>query len=681
MNTLAEKLNANAMRQLRIVQAPVKKPVFNQTAQNLRQLMANEDIQRIVSMPIVEEFSREEKEDFCRNNTIAYHFDKGWRLFGPQIAGLAAYKTYSGLFGAISVGWGKTLLTLMIAHHAYTQEHLKKIILLIPSNVYAQLMMNDLQWSRGRVPFEVPVFGLGNKSKAQRESIARSGKPGLYVMPYSVVSTRTGEEVLEAIAPELVICDEAHNLKNRKAARTRRMLKVIHENGSKLVCLSGTITSKSINDYRHLIALALKRNSPLPLAAHKAQDWAVVLDSTSYPTQSQLGPIMPLLVWATENFPHEGIAPTIPGFRKAYRCRFQSAPGVVTSEEGIGTSITFTNIPGPEPGQAVKDLMDKVELNWETPNGDQIGYAMQKYKWMYELSAGFFNELYWPTEEQLVGHEGIETVAQAEGVLIAAQNYFFKEQEYYKEVRQWLKNRTRKNLDTPFLLENDMRLHGDKNVGSNLFNFWQKKENADFEGRPDRWSRAVRVDPFKINHVKQWAEHYKKGIIWYHNHEIGQWLHEVIPGSIFWHAGEKSNSEMAAKMHGDKVCIISISAHHQGKNLQYFQDQVFAQWPRPAGRAEQALGRTHRNGQEADELIVHTTHQTQFDKENFAATINDSLYIHQTTGSRQKLIYGNYDPLPQIFPPEALREKGFQNVKQLNKEQRDLLNDKFNQGS
>ena len=100
------------------------------------------------------------------------------------------------------------------------------------------------------------------------------------------------------------------------------------------------------------------------------------------------------------------------------------------------------------------------------------------------------------------------------------------------------------------------------------------------------------------------------------------------------------------------------------------------QWPRPAVDAEQILGRTHRNGQMADELIVHTNITSLFDQLNFAACLNDSLYIHQTTGNRQKLIYCNYDPLPKIFPASVLRERGLDPTL-LSRKQQAELNERF----
>jgi len=111
----------------------------------------------------------------------------------------------------------------------------------------------------------------------------------------------------------------------------------------------------------------------------------------------------------------------------------------------------------------------------------------------------------------------------------------------------------------------------------------------------------------------------------------------------------------------DKIVVASITAHGEGKNLQHFHNQYFLQWPRNAAAAEQALGRLHRSGQEADVVLAVTNNSLDFDKMNFGACLNDSLYIHQSTGVKQKLIYATYFPdNPEIFPSEVLKERGYQ---------------------
>ena len=101
------------------------------------------------------------------------------------------------------------------------------------------------------------------------------------------------------------------------------------------------------------------------------------------------------------------------------------------------------------------------------------------------------------------------------------------------------------------------------------------------------------------------------------------------------------------------------------------------QWPRPAKTAEQLIGRLHRQGQKADEIEVRTCLTLDFDHMLFGACLNDALYIHQTTGTEQKMVYGSYIPMPKIFPPAVLIEAGAKGVKQLTSEQLKILEDKF----
>ncbi len=141
-------------------------------------------------------------------------------------------------------------------------------------------------------------------------------------------------------------------------------------------------------------------------------------------------------------------------------------------------------------------------------------------------------------------------------------------------------------------------------------------------------------------------------------------------------AGESANKNILDHGNKSKVVIASLDAHGTGKNLQHFQHMCVVQWPRSARTAEQLLGRLHRRGQEADELPVTTCNSLLFDHMNMAACLNDALYIHQSTGDKQKLIYANYDPLPKIFPPAVLYQRGLE-VEKLTAEQEAMLTEKF----
>jgi hypothetical protein len=104
---------------------------------------------------------------------------------------------------------------------------------------------------------------------------------------------------------------------------------------------------------------------------------------------------------------------------------------------------------------------------------------------------------------------------------------------------------------------------------------------------------------------------------------------------------------------------------------------VFLQWPRSAKQAEQVLGRQHRNGQKKKAIMAQTIVCDPWDDLNFAATLNDALYIHQSMGAGQKLIYANYDPLPKVFPSHVLDERGAETMASLGREHKELVAKKF----
>ena len=652
------------------------------------------EINRIVGLPIFDDLTEEEIDAISYEECLAEAYDEGFRLFGTQAASLLAYRRCGGLVGPIGVGWGKTLISLMIAHEMHTVRGHKTQILAIPPEVLDQFK-DMLREARSKIPFSVPVHLLGGRTPQKRKLMCESGKRGLYVMPYSLFSVRDTSEMLAAIDADGIILDEAHRMARRKAARTMRLMRYLDEREKQgrpadLVALSGSITSKTIRDYGHLARHALREWNFLPNDTSQMDEWAALVDSEA-DGSGNTGPLLPLCAWAQKNYPDEpgGFPESVPGFRRAYRRRLSSSPGVVSSGDNeIACSLILCNQPvtgfEKEPGwQQLEELISGVEDEWITPNGDEIEHAIHTWKWLFELSAGFYNELIWPTAEELSRKRGC-TLREAEVLLDRARQHHAAGQEYARDLRDFLAL-GRTGLDTPFLVGGDMNKHGDKNVPSSLYRLWKTWHDLDFGGRPERNSRAVRVCPFKVKAAARWAADLDGGgLIWVYHKEVGEWCHQVLREAgieaIYCPAGSQHNRRILDPKNKDKVIVASMTAHGTGKNLQHFSEQLFLQWPRDPKAAEQTLGRTHRNGQEADELFVRTLHTLDFDRSNFAACLNDALYIHQTTGNRQKLIYCGYSPLPAIMPPEVLRERGFGN-KMLSTEQRRLLHDKFGEDS
>lgn len=670
------------------------------------------EVSRICSLPVIGLPTPEEVEAVSREVVQGEHFERGFRLHPEQAGGVLAFDLYDGLFGPIGVGRGKTLLTLLIVDRAFRRGDSLRSLLVVPPNVLSQLVNTDIPSARRIVGLHVPFIAMAGKNRQGRLQAASSGKKGCYIMPTSLFSARDAEEVIVALAPDLIVLDEAHRFKNRDSARTRRLMRLIERTTPRLVALSGTITSKSIRDYHHLANHSLRANSPLPHEQVLADSWAAVVDANAGddPGSSQTGPIAPLVEWARREFPEAEIPRGLPGFRAAYRLRLNSAPGVVASGDAeLGTSLTIVNSPVSDPksveGYAeVERLVRQVEELWISPSGDEIEHGMHKWRHLYELTSGFYYHLRWPSVPELVERKRL-TEDEALTYLAQAVEHHTKLQDYHKLLRWWLERRGRPGLDTPFLVASDMARHGSEHVGDpDLFSAWRAAKDLEFEGMPERISEPIRVSPWKIQHIAALAIAERAGgeaakepagvLVWYWHNEVGKWLVEALEqagAEPLWCPADSvrpgSSQKLSAAVNQGRIVVVAMGGHGTGVNLQGdlhqggqhrgFRRQILAEFPRKADLLEQVLGRTHRFGQAADELLPLTVNTSEFDHQNMSACLIDALYIHQSTGSRQKAIYASYDPLPPVYPPDFLRERGFADVASLDPSARAALEERF----
>lgn len=694
MATAAIQISRQHRESIPVVQAP---QIFGPpTAFDQMMQMANSDeaqysqyaeIHRICSLPIAQRLSPAQLEEFNRTHLLADAYLSGFRLHPIQCEAVRQYEEHQGAFLKIGVGWGKTLTALMIANIAWSRG-IRKMTHFCPASVYEQLIERDIKWARMRVPITYPMIEMGGgRGMDTRRKIAESGKNGLYIIPYSLASTQDGENNIASISPELMIFDECHQLRNRSAARTKRVLRVMHDSKPHSVDLSGTITSKSIADYHHLISQALGPKSPLPLSTHMMNEWAAVLDADAPEEGGATGPLLPLIKWAKQHFPQEQINENIAGFRRAYRLRLDSCPGVAASGDAdIGVSLHIHNerIANPEWYEnwgILDNLIKQVTEQYITPNGDEIEHAMLTWKWLYELTCGFYNQLTWPTIETVAQRLNISFEASTE-LMGRSYLYYQADQNYAKKLRGWLDRYHVPGMDSPFLVGKELAANGPSRVGSELHEAWFAKKSLDFAGRIERDKTAIRVCDYKVQAAVRWAHSIgdQGGIIWVYHAEVGRWIYEYLQhyGIPCLHcpAGPQGNTTIGDVANANKIVVASITAHGEGKNLQHFQHQYIVQFPRVASKAEQVLGRVHRVGQKADEIIVTTNHSIEWDDMNFAACLNDSLYIHQTQ-TRQKLIYCTYDPLPKIYPPLVMQERGLQLQHQLTQRQQAEMQERF----
>jgi hypothetical protein len=177
----------------------------------------------------------------------------------------------------------------------------------------------------------------------------------------------------------------------------------------------------------------------------------------------------------------------------------------------------------------------------------------------------------------------------------------------------------------------------------------------------------VRVCDYKIRHAVEWATRIlrsrngpKGGILWCYHTGVAEWIREALT-SVGLPVLMKGAGATWLENDGSEnyFCVASIETHHAGKELQHHRHQLAVQLPRPANYVEQMLGRTHRTGQQADRLVFDTNLTLEWDHEQLASTLSDTVYMHETMGGDYKLLIADWNPPPKQYDEDFLRNKGW----------------------
>jgi len=648
------------------------------------------EIKRIVELPITKPLTEEEIDLVSRHYLSDHAYRNGERLRPEQALAMVHYNDYGGIFCTLGVGGGKTLISFMVANDCYKkiirarqQGDLSKeprVLLVIQANLINKFE-NDAPFMRKFLDDIPPYFILRGSNKRQRTLLAKSGRRGLYVCSYHLLSSKDATDILKAVRPSCIICDEAQNVAGTKnSARAKRFRNYVNEYQPEVIPLSGTMTRKSVMEYYFLSKRALGKYNFLPNSQKMAEEWSAALDS-SIPSMGSFrndirprpGPIHQMSEWCAEHFPEVELPRNLVGFRRAYAKRMTTAPGVICStvEDPVGSGLVFYNNPckGKESRKGWDKLEEHIKIlveDFQTPSGEELSCAMNVWGYRYQMeSTGFYYDLYWRTEEQLAKHRGID-IEEAKDILERSKDCHEKGKTYHASLRWWIANNSKPKLDTPALIGTNMRNYGDKYVGKKLYQDWCDWKVAQFDEMEVRQSRPVRVCDFKIKAVADDVEKNKKygGIIWYHHAEMGVWMMDELRarGIEATHCprGDVANKFLADSSKLKKQWIVaSMIAHSTGKDLQHgFKDNYYLQNPISATTGEQSIGRTHRPGQKAEEVGCYFYMGTLFDVAHFNALLTDTAYVQQSTAGKMKMLIASYTFRPKSIPYTALAEMG-----------------------
>ena len=487
------------------------------------------------------------------------------RLFPIQALALAEIAENRGGVGSIQVGGGKTLITQL----APVLLGAERPLLIVPAALRDQTLS-----------YVIPE--LKKHWRLHRN---------LRIISYECLSMDSYKDYLDDIKPDMVLCDECQMIKNlRGSGRAKRITRYLVDPEIIFVALSGTLATRSIMNYQHILLWALKPiNCPVPWDRNEATIWANALD-IRVRREERCGPGV-LKTWMT---------PEHDDFREAYRDRLLGTPGFIHSKDAnaLGVSLILKRAKSPRIPQKVHALIDQAKYEWTTPDGELMLWAFERGNLMRQLTHGFYLKWKYPAPDHW----------------LASRKAFFKKLRTYKKYN-------RRKLDTDKQI---MDFYADNPIPE--YTRWLEVKD-DFE--PE--TIPVWVDNFLIDYACKWLAE-NEGIVWVNNPDFGNRLAKKSKKPYF---GGGNNGILSTKK---KSVIASISAHGTGKNLQHqFSNNLMLSVPSAGDVWEQMLGRTHRHGQEADQVVAEVNLNNEVNITSFQHALNDCWGYEVREGQKQRL--------------------------------------------
>lgn len=502
-----------------------------------------------------------------------------------QIQAVALKECYEngGLFGPIPVGFGKSLISFL----APTLQEAQRPLLLIPAKLRAKTKREMAEYAKH--------FRISDNIK---------------VMSYEMLSRHAGQEELIEFAPDMIIADECHRLKNGKAACTKRVARWMKQNEETVFLgVSGTITRKSVMDYAHILKWALGDKAPIPTGWRECQEWSLALDE-NLPFRWERYEGGALLYFGTkeEQLAHiseKDSDSKLKLVRQAYGRRLTETPGVVAVQGTyVGSSLNVETTLFKQP-EVVQEQFRVLRDTWQTPDGLDIMEAPVFWMYARQYACGFYYK--WkhrPPTEWLAARKAWSSF-----------------------VRSVITN-NRRGLDTEYQVALAVSRGEYPNCAE--YEIWK---NIRETFKPE--AEAVWLSDDLINHCIKWTQE-NTGIIWTEHVAFGRRLAKLSGLPYYGQQGLNAAGEAIEDASGS--VIASIQSNGEGRNLQQWDNNLIVSCPPSAATLEQLMGRTHRHGQESEEVSFSILMKCMEDWEGFEKCVLQAKYVSNTTQQQQKIL-------------------------------------------
>lgn len=545
----------------------------------MRSVQRSREIERIARLPRrVLDFDAVD-ESFIDDFTDYLKTPEGTMRLRPlQALALMEMHDFGGLFGSIRVGGGKTLLSVL----APTVLEAERPLLLVPAK-------------------------LRDKTKRELAELRKHWRiaSNLVVESYEMLGRIQSADLLDKLKPDLIVADEVHKLKNPKAACTKRVRRYMNEHkGTEFVALSGTITKRSICDYHHVLYWCFPAHAPQPKHFPDLQEWALAIDE-KVEDYIRIAPGA-LSVFYNSEEQALSVKEPILAARRAYGRRLADTPGVIaTSDSYTGSSLTI-EVVCPYLSDDVQDALKHLRAEWETPDGHPISDSVALWRHAREIVCGFY--YVWqprPPQEWLEARKAM-----------------------CRFVREILSS-NRSGLDSPLQVMQ-------KHASEPTIIEWNRVKGGFIPNTVPCW-----LDDTILGYAEEWMRNHT-GIVWTEHRAFGEALSQRTGVSYYSNGGKNAQGLPIASADPASSLIASVASCAEGQNLQAWSENLVVSCSPTGTLWEQLLGRTHRDGQQADEVTCEVIIACAEQYEGLLQARADAKYLQETLRQEQKLLHADW---------------------------------------
>lgn len=557
----------------------------------IRAVQATKELYRVISIPR-RTWTDESSAALAEELTALLRKPGGTMRLRPiQAQALLEAGTEGGLLAPVRVGGGKTLISGL----APWVLDAKRPLLILPAKLIEKTRREFRILSQHWL---IPNF--------------------IRFLSYELLGRVQSQAELDRLQPDLIMLDEAHKAKNKKAACTKRINRYIATHpGTKVIAMSGTITKRSLKDFAHIAAWCLRANIlPLPHSFSELEDWADALDEKKKKPgeDSRIG-VGALALF--QNGEEKADPDQLNATRRAFRRRLSDTAGVVSTAAGfVGSSLTIAALWGDREIRttpAVDQAFEKLK-GWKAPDDWPLADPMSMWRVAREISLGFY--YVWDPRPP--------------------QPWADARKCWAAWCREILTN-NRRNLDSELQVTNAVD-DGHYPQAKPALDDWRRVKNS-FEPN----SVPVWLDYSVVDAAAKWAQE-SPGIVWCEHTAFAKELAKRARLAYYGKRGRDALGRQIEDHPPDESLIASVKSNSDGRNLQAWHRNLIISCPADGLLWEQIGGRTHRDGQEEDEVTFDVVVTSRFHIEGFEQALRDAIRLEAISGP-QKLLYAD-----RLFP-------------------------------